>query len=120
MSRMIDIEYSAQNLIQNCQEELARIRGDINSAKRKLEALDSKGGFGKLFHLGEIKRRKESLQIEIKELERKERIVKKEQEYYQRFGTKIPEGEAGKEMRKLLEARQEKLDILTMIDCGLM
>ena len=37
MSRMIDIEYSAQKLIQNCQEELALIRVDINSAKRKLE-----------------------------------------------------------------------------------
>ena len=120
MSRRIDIEYSSENLIQNCQEELARIRGDINTAKRKLEDLDKTGGFGKLFHIGEIKRKRERLQIEIKDLERKERIVQKEQEYYKKFGTKIPEGEAGKEMRKLLEARQEKLDILTMIECGLM
>lgn len=120
MSRMIDTEYSAQNFIQNCNEELTRIRSDINTATRKLEALDRTSAFNKILHISEIKRKRERLQTEINKLEIREKIVKKEREYYKRFGTQIPEGDEGNEMRKLLEERQEKLDIVTMIECGLM
>ena len=120
MSRMIDIEYEPSRLISSCNEDLSRIRSDINSAERNLEKLEKRSGMDKLFHMGEIKRKKEILKREIEDLKRKLAIVEKEREFYSRWGTKIPEGEAGKEMRKLLEARQEKLDILTMIECGLM
>ena len=120
MSRMIDIEYEPSRLIASCNEDLSRIRADINSAERSLERLESRSGMDKLFHMGEIKRKKEILKREIDDLKRKQTIVEKEREFYLRWGTKIPEGEAGKEMRKILEARQEKLDILTMIECGLM
>ncbi len=120
MSRMIDIEYSASQLISNCNEELSHIRSDINSKERNLAALEKRSGMDKLFHMGEIKRKKELLTRELDDLKRKLAIVEKEREYYVRWGTKIPEGEAGKEMRKLYETRVEKLDILTMIECGLM
>ncbi len=120
MSRMIDIDYEPSQFISSCDEELFRIRGDIHTKQKQLAELDKVTGLNKLFHAGEIKRKRERLQAELSDFERREKIVTKEREYYARFGIKIPEGEAGAEMRKLFEARQEKLDILTMIDCGLM
>lgn len=120
MSRLIDIEYEASQLISNCNEELSHIKSEINSKERSLKEVEKRSGMDKLFHMGDIRRKKEMLKKEIDDLKRRQAIVEKERAYYSKWGTKIPEGEAGKEMRKLLEIRQEKLDILTMIECGLM
>ena len=120
MSRVIDIDYEASQLISNCNEELSHIRSEINSNEMSIRTLEKRLGMDKLFHMGDIKRKKEKLKREIDDLKRRQAIVEKERAYYLKWGTKIPEGESGNEMRKLLEARQEKLDILTMIECGLM
>ena len=120
MTRLLDVEYDSRQLIYSCNEEISQIMADMNDIKRRLEELNKTGAFDKLFHFVDIKRKKDKLKKEYDRLKQREKIVYKEREFYQKFGTKIPEGEEWNEMRKLLEARQSKLDIISMIDFGLM
>ena len=112
-------KFEVSILISACSEELSEIREEMKRVQAKIEKLEKESRIAKIFHSGEIKRKKEKLQSSYNILEQKEEIVIKERNYYQRYGTNIPEGEEGLIMRKLLQSRQEKLDIIAMIDCGL-
>ena len=50
MSRLIDIEYEASQLISNCNEELSHIKSEINSKERSLKEVEKRSGMDKLFH----------------------------------------------------------------------
>ena len=65
MPRMIDIDYEASQLISNCNEELSHIRSEINSNEMSIRTLEKRSGMDKLFHMGDIKRKKEKLKREI-------------------------------------------------------
>lgn len=74
----------------------------------------------KFVHRANIRKQQLILQAEYDAQVEKRDIVKAEIEYYEKFGLTIPSGEYGEFIKDLIDKRKNKLDIINMIELGMM
>ncbi len=121
MASELGIDHSVESLKISCNEDISRIQSDVYDYERKLSEVQQVTGMSKLIHGGQIKRRREFLEGEIANRKKKLAELQLEMEIYDRYGKDIPKDAPNYErMKKMLDNRINKLEIVLMIDLGMM
>ena len=115
------IEHSARELISSCDQDIITFEREIEQYEKKLKQLDDKTVMQKVFHFGEIKRRRELFNYELTELRKNIARCKREIGIYETYGTDLPKDHPKyEEMKSLMEARVLKIDTILMVEMGMM
>ena len=121
MGQLSGITHDLQSYKNSCSQEASHVRGDIYDIERKLKELNSASAWERIAHGREIKKRKEYLEQSLHHLKQRLNKLNLEMEIYNRYGLTPPPTAYGyEEMIKQIEEREQKLDIVSMIDLGLM
>lgn len=121
MGQLSGITHDLQSHKNSCLQEASRVRSDIYDIERKLKELDSASAWERITHGREIKRRREVLEESLSKLKQRLNKLDLEMDMYNRYGLNPPPTAYGyEEMMKQIEEREQKLDIVSMIELGLM
>lgn len=116
----IDFNYSVKDYILSCNEEIIQIENTIFELRKRFKNLENLSALNKFVHRSDIKKQQQILQADYDaQIERLD-IVKAELEYYEKFGLTAPSGESGGLIEDAIQKRKTKLDIINMIELGMM
>ena len=112
--------YQLDSFKMSCNEELVNVEAEMYKVEQGLKRLKDTPAVERLLHHSKIKQRRAWLEKSYAEYAQRRESLLLEQEVYKRYGLNIPSGPEFDRVRKLVEARHGKLEIVEMIDCGLM
>ena len=121
MSSTLGIDHSVSSLKESCQQDISKVQAEVYDYERKLEEVNKIAGVSKLIHISQIRKRREYLESEIAKLKKKVAELRQEMEMYNRYGKDIPKDAPNYEqLANMLDNRIYKLEIVLMIDLGMM
>lgn len=116
-------EYTLRDFMSSCNQDIADLRGRIYDKQRALADLDHVSAKDRIFHGARIKERRRSLETQIEEMNANLEALLKELEKYERYGLEFYRTGPGKEDKTQVERmnnRENKMQIVEMIDLGMM
>ena len=121
MGEMSGVQHDLQTYKNSCIEDMRNVERDIADNKRRLESVMSESGLYKVFRASKYKQSKSYYEKIISQLEARFRDLQLEMSAYLKFGLDIPENIPEYEkLKELIEARDSKLDIILLVEMGLM
>lgn len=116
----IEFNYSVKDYILSCNEEIMQIENTIHELRKRFKNLENLSALNKFVHRSDIKKKQQILQADYDAQIERLNVVKAELEYYEKFGLTSPSGECGGFIDEAIKKRKSKLDIINMIDLGMM
>lgn len=121
MAQDLKFDHEINEFTESCLEDIRRVNDEIKHLEGKISEFDNIGKFNKLFHSGQIKAELEKLQTTLENTKIKLSQFQQELEMYQTYGKDIPKDMPNyDELSKMMQNRINKLDIIVMIDMGMM
>lgn len=121
MGAMSGVEHSLQSFRSSCDEELHRVEREIWDNQRWLSELMEESTMYKIFKGSKYRQRKAHLEKTIEGLEARKKELQLELRIYSEYGLNIPENHPERErFQRIIEARDNKLDIILLVEMGMM
>ena len=121
MSHLLNIDHSVDELKSSCIQDIDRIKMDARDVERQLADLEQISGMSKLFHAGQIKKRKQHLLGNLAQYREQLANLNLELKMYKTYGKNIPKDEPNRELlEQLLDKRISKVEIILMVEMGMM
>jgi len=116
-------KYQLFEYINGCNQDLCNLRGQIHDVEKAIEAVENITGLEKILHRSKIKARLKHLYESKARLEHEYECVQLELENYNRHGIDYYLHGPGKNdefQTKRLDARTTKMEVIEMVELGLM
>ena len=119
----MEIEFSLKEYVASCNEDICSVKGRIIDAERELEYLQNITGWERMAHRSKINARIKTVQATKSSLEQQLASLQLELQKYNLFGIDYylhGNGKNDETQLKQMEARRTKMEIVQMIDLGMM
>lgn len=121
MGELSGIKHELQAFRNSCAQEIIGIESEIRDYKRRYAQLNAESKLYKVFRASKYKERKTIIEKKLKELEERLKELKFEMEIYDTYGRKIPQNiPEYQKIIELIESRDRKLDVIMLVEMGLM
>lgn len=115
-----NFKFDVEDYIYSCREEIMHVEDELSEIDKKIKEIDNESFSTKLFYHAKLKRRREYL------VEQKERVMKRydklndELNFYRKNGLDVSEMKDAEKYKVYIEDRTTKLNIVNMIELGMM
>lgn len=121
MGSMSGVDHDISAYRSSCSQEINRIESELHDKKRKLANLMAESRLYKIFKSSQYKERKNSIECAIREIEKRLEELNFEMRIYKSYGLNIPQNLPDYEkIMEIIRARDTKLDIILLVEMGLM
>jgi hypothetical protein len=121
MGSLSGITHNLQEYIRSCNEDISRVSREVSDYKRRLADLTAESRLYKIFKVASYKQRKSVIEETLARLEAQLSDLQLEMNTYKRFGLDVPQNIPSYEkIKNLIEARDSKLDVVFLVEMGLM
>ena len=121
MGQLSGVTHSLQSYRMSCSEELHRVEREIWDNQRSYEKLLAESAMYKIFKGSRYRQRKAQLENTIANLEARKKDLQLELRIYSHYGLEIPTNIPEYERyQAIIEARDNKLDIVMLVEMGMM
>ena len=121
MGELSGISHSLQEYIRICNDDISRISRDVSDYKRRLADLMAESRLYKIFKVASYKQRKSVIEETLSRLESQLSDLQLELNAYRKFGLDISQDiPAYNKIKDMIEARDGKLDIIMLVEMGMM
>lgn len=121
MERMIDIDHDVRSYLMSCSEDVRHFEDEMYRIEKQLNAMKEITGFKRFVNGRSLKAREEQLKSSYEMWKTKRDNVLYEIEIYKTYGTNPPTTlQNYQKIKDMMIDRVAKMDIVAMIDMGMM
>lgn len=123
MSSVFDganFKFDVEDYIYSCRDEIWRAKDALDEIDAKIKELDAEPLSSKVFFYGKFKRKREYLLYQREEAQKRYNDLNDELNFYRKHGLDVSNVEDKERYKYFIEIRTNKLNIVNMIEVGMM
>lgn len=116
----VNFRYEIEDYIRSCREEIRNVKDEIKEVNEKIKEIDAEPFSSKVFFYGKLKRKREFLLYKRESAQKRYNDLNDELNFYRKHGLDVSNVENKERYKYFIEIRTNKLNIVNMIEVGMM